>query len=504
MTSKQLTTGVSYYQIKRGEIDPSAFWTVNMGFFPTYAAAKLESDNLLRFAVAPRIDPSAGKKLGGSVLGYWLSVGKYISRVDASDAAAHVAAVSGGMYKPIVRNTALGGYPTRGPWVINVLAIRPSETTSELAIVPAGQDNLGADGETVSVAAARLGALAATNGSFFSNINPFHAPLPPRSPLGATVINGNLIATAAGGRPGVIIEKTNNGHQTVRILRKLTTYVTVSDQNNDGAEIEAIDRPILGTVVNCGVPAGSPDIRPEHDSVCKNDNDLVMYDGLYHRGASSNAQVDPHYRGSSYELLVDRSGTVTKGQDSLGLAPPPGGYVLQGLGKSAVWLRAHSAQGTKLRVARRLFADGVEVGLHSGMSVLEGGPLLSDSNLTGAADQEGFGPRSNGFDGGDANGSVPNNWYNGWFVSRNARTALGITEGGTVLIVEIDGRQPTLSLGASIPETAAVMRWLGATSAINLDGGGSSNMVVNGISVGHPSDVQGERGVGDLLMILPK
>nr|WP_246302118.1 phosphodiester glycosidase family protein [Granulicella arctica] len=229
-----------------------------------------------------------------------------------------------------------------------------------------------------------------------------------------------------------------------------------------------------------------------------------MYDGLYHRGASSNAQVDPHYRGSSYELLVDRSGTVTKGQDSLGLAPPPGGYVLQGLGKSAVWLRAHSAQGTKLRVARRLFADGVEVGLHSGMSVLEGGPLLSDSNLTGAADQEGFGPRSNGFDGGDANGSVPNNWYNGWFVSRNARTALGITEGGTVLIVEIDGRQPTLSLGASIPETAAVMRWLGATSAINLDGGGSSNMVVNGISVGHPSDVQGERGVGDLLMILPK
>jgi exopolysaccharide biosynthesis protein len=58
-----------------------------------------------------------------------------------------------------------------------------------------------------------------------------------------------------------------------------------------------------------------------------------------------------------------------------------------------------------------------------------------------------------------------------------------------------------LSLGTSIYETAAVMNWLKAVSAINLDGGGSSNMIIGSNSVGFPSDASGERAVGDTLMI---
>jgi hypothetical protein len=301
-----------------------------------------------------------------------------------------------------------------------------------------------------------------------------------------------------------MIEKTISGPTKVRILQNLSTQVTVSDGQNDRAEVKAVDRPILGTVVNCGTPAEAPTAKPAQDAVCTNYNDLVMYDGLYLRGASSNSEVDPHYKGLVYELLVDASGSVVEGQNRLGAAPPNGGYVLQGLGRSAVWLRAHSTPGTKLRLVKKLFSDGVEITLHPGVSIIEGGPMLSAPDLEVAAVQEGFGPNANAVDAGDASGSAHDSWYNGWYVSRSGRTAFGITGDGTVLIVEIDGRQPTLSLGASIPETASIMKWLGATTAINLDGGGSSNMVIEGVSVGHPSDIRGERGVGDSLMILPR
>ena len=47
------------------------------------------------------------------------------------------------------------------------------------------------------------------------------------------------------------------------------------------------------------------------------------------------------------------------------------------------------------------------------------------------------------------------------------------------------------------------MRWLGAKQAVNLDGGGSTAMVVGNKLVNRPSDGV-ERGVGDALLVLPK
>ena len=67
----------------------------------------------------------------------------------------------------------------------------------------------------------------------------------------------------------------------------------------------------------------------------------------------------------------------------------------------------------------------------------------------------------------------------------------------------MDGRQAGLSEGFSVAEGAAVMRALGAVSAINLDGGGSTAMSVNGALVSSPSDATGERSVGDAVVILP-
>ncbi|MFM1872857.1 MAG: hypothetical protein RL398_2279 [Planctomycetota bacterium] len=61
---------------------------------------------------------------------------------------------------------------------------------------------------------------------------------------------------------------------------------------------------------------------------------------------------------------------------------------------------------------------------------------------------------------------------------RNPRTAIGADRFGTRLYVAVvDGRQPSWSVGMTLPELANVMLGLGAWRAINLDGGGSSSLL---------------------------
>ena len=84
---------------------------------------------------------------------------------------------------------------------------------------------------------------------------------------------------------------------------------------------------------------------------------------------------------------------------------------------------------------------------------------------------------------------------------RHPRTAVGITATGEILIVVIDGRS-LRSGGATIVGLAKLMKSIGAVEALNLDGGGSSTMVVNGQVMNNPSDGR-ERSVTSALVILP-
>ena len=86
-------------------------------------------------------------------------------------------------------------------------------------------------------------------------------------------------------------------------------------------------------------------------------------------------------------------------------------------------------------------------------------------------------------------------------VRRNPRTIAGVTRRDHLLLVTVDGREPGHSVGASFDEEAAIMRSLGATDALNLDGGGSTAMVVGGQLLTQPSDPTGERPVGDALLL---
>ncbi len=98
---------------------------------------------------------------------------------------------------------------------------------------------------------------------------------------------------------------------------------------------------------------------------------------------------------------------------------------------------------------------------------------------------------------------VANDAYPDWrFCSaRHPRTALGLTEDRrTLLLVTVDGRSAD-SAGMTCPELASLMAELGAFDAVNLDGGGSTAMVLGGAVVNRPSDGS-ERVVANHLAVV--
>lgn len=84
--------------------------------------------------------------------------------------------------------------------------------------------------------------------------------------------------------------------------------------------------------------------------------------------------------------------------------------------------------------------------------------------------------------------------------THHPRTAAAKLKDGKFLMVTVDGRSEE-SGGISLPDLAAFLLELGATDAMNLDGGGSTTMFLNGKIVSKPSDKEGERKVSDAILV---
>lgn len=81
------------------------------------------------------------------------------------------------------------------------------------------------------------------------------------------------------------------------------------------------------------------------------------------------------------------------------------------------------------------------------------------------------------------------------------RTAVGYTKDEKAILMVVDGRQGA-SIGVSLPELAQIMIDLGATEAINLDGGGSSQMAIGDSLINRPSGGSFQRSVATFLAIV--
>jgi len=84
---------------------------------------------------------------------------------------------------------------------------------------------------------------------------------------------------------------------------------------------------------------------------------------------------------------------------------------------------------------------------------------------------------------------------------KHPRTAMGYTKDNKLIILVIQGRFPGIAEGASLTQEAKILKDLGCYEALNLDGGGSSCMLVNGKETIKPSDAAGQRAVPAVFLI---
>jgi Phosphodiester glycosidase len=84
---------------------------------------------------------------------------------------------------------------------------------------------------------------------------------------------------------------------------------------------------------------------------------------------------------------------------------------------------------------------------------------------------------------------------------KHPRTAMGYTKDNKLIILVIQGRFPGVAEGATLTQEAQIFKDLGCLEALNLDGGGSSCMLINGKETIKVSDATGQRPVPAVFII---
>lgn len=476
-TTARLAPGVSYTKIVRGQADPDDSWTVTIKIAgallgPRDDATELATD-LTDAGFSPdvhKVDHPdyAGEPSGA--LGWRVRVGAYSSKSEAT--AANKQLKASGFTGTVVWTGEDGDASTgsTGPWRVQVVRV----DRAALPQVRASYGDSVGTAETTSSISAADRAMAAVNAGFFIVHDTDGYP---GAPSGIGVYNGKLSSEAVNGRAALTLDG-----KRARIA-PLRSSITVRSRDGARREIDGVDRK-PGLIHLCGGVGGDqPTELPRHSGGCTDPSELI----LDNHELGTDVTTGPGVQAS-----LDRHGKVTSLGD-LGGQVPVGGRLLQGTGDAAEWLRVHAQPGTKLQVVSRLTDNkGATIHTSPGTSIVGGGPILvrHGSRLIDARAE------------GDSLDDTPSFVYS-FGMRRNPRTMVGIDAEGGLLLVTADGRQPGYSIGLSFTEQADVMRSLGAVSAMNLDGGGSTTMTVDSQVTNSPTDATGERPVGDVLEVLP-
>ncbi|MFI6326158.1 phosphodiester glycosidase family protein [Nonomuraea sp. NPDC050556] len=331
------------------------------------------------------------------------------------------------------------GVKTTGPWDMRVLMIDAKTFHGTYA------SSLGASvakRETTSSMAKARGALAAVNGGFF-NIHTL--PALRGEPVGLSVVGGRLLSEAVPGRSAIVLKG-----RTARIT-ELKSQISAASQDGSRLDVNGVNR-MAAT------------------------DELILYTEEY--GAKTPAD-------NGADAVIDANGKVTALRAS-GSAVPAGSRVLHGSGAGADWLWEHAWEGWTITVDTKVtdLRTDKTLKLTPDLNIIAGSVgLVRNGRVKITAKQDGH----------DSVNMI---------LRRHPRTLAGVTRNGSLILATVDGRNPGVTVGANFIEAAQLMRWLGAVQAINLDGGGSSAMVVGNKVVNKPSDGV-ERGVGDALLILP-
>lgn len=329
-----------------------------------------------------------------------------------------------------------------GPWVINMLRVDLHGV--DLRVSHALDEGVGL--ETTSSIAARAGAVAAVNAGFFRTTGTYRG-----EPSGVLAIGGNLLSEPIAGRAAFGLIKSPKSTDLIFGHLKFSGYI--KSINGPRHLVNGINRP-------------------------RGANELIIYTPEFHRTTLSNPD--------GIELIVQRNRVVQIRDHTGSTLIPLNAVVISATGNAREWLLKNLHSGSRVRIQTKLVPIENEMSnLWSRASFIAGGgpQLIKHGILAITTQQEGIAARFES--------------------DRHPRTAIAKLKDGRMLLATVDGRQPGVSVGMSLTEIASLLLEFGAAEAINLDGGGSTTMVINGKLVNAPSDATGERPVSDAILIRP-
>jgi hypothetical protein len=332
-----------------------------------------------------------------------------------------------------------------GPIAVYLLRIDPKVATLASALA---NDKV-ADAELVSGIAARRGAIAAINGGYFNRAN--------GEPAGLLKVAGELVSDSNMAR-GVVVIHAAVGQPVRLAFDQLAAKVTMTCETGE---------------TSWAIPIDGVDTTRARGKV-------MLYTSAY----GSDTGTAP--TGTEW-VLDDDPLRVTTVRSAAGHTPIPArGAVL-------------SFGGTKLPEALTALIPDVRVTFATTWKSVNG---LSSTDLDEAdhiVNGAGLLRRE---------GRVVTDWrveglsVEAFTDARHPRTVIGVDKRGFIWLAAVDGRRPD-SIGMRFSDLQRLADRLELTDALNLDGGGSTTMVVRGQVVNRPSDPAGPRAVADAILVLP-
>jgi len=510
---EQLAPGVTLYTLRRGVAALSGAWHLAGDVVQDDAALERVRDCFTQLGLVPRVSEYA---IAGAEQEIYRIVtgGAWPSR-----AAAQQAARPAGDCRLQARQADGESSYADGPWTIHIVAIAPgadalasgddgSRSGSGGAGRGSGGGGSGSGGggsggsgggdgrgrgwrvaangpgpglrartselsrsKGAGAAAGVAPALFAINGGFFV-VNEKDGV--PGQAAGVSLLAGQPNGAPVAGRPAVVLPDAP-GRAPV-IVRDFSWQASLTWSDGSTTPVDGINR-TQGKVRNCGRHDGDLAI---HDHTCRYADDVVYYPPDSRYGAARRTDVQ-------YALAPDGTVRTLAANET----PRPGDALLAGGGSPrAVRIGQQATSGL---TARFTLNTSLTARYGARASVVNAGPMLLENGAFVRRDaQEGWAMNS-------VDDAAHRMLMHDWINRRNPRTALGLRRDGTVLAVVVDGHQAG-SVGLTIEELRQLMAALGAEDAVNLDGGGSSALVVRGRLVSTPSDKEGERKVGDALL----
>jgi hypothetical protein len=331
-----------------------------------------------------------------------------------------------------------------GPVLAYLLRLNPERVRLESAL--AHESILGA--ESVAEIAARRGAVAAVNGGFFNEIG---------EPIGLLKVAGELVSDTGVTKGAVAIRSPDDG-PTELVFDQLSVRMALQFESD-------------GRTWN--VPIDGVDTTRARGR-------LMLYTPSYHTNTDTAPNGTEWILGASplrvLEVRLDE-GRAPIPRDGIALS-----YGGLSLPEALVWL-----------------LPGVEVTVETTWQAVHSGStdLLADAeHVIGGA---GLLRR---------NGRLIADWeseglpLDSFVNARHPRTLIGMDRRGYIWLAVIDGRQPSRSAGMTLADLQRLGDRLELTDALNLDGGGSTTMVVDGEVVNRPSDPAGPRPVSDAILVM--